>query len=137
MRDSRQNRPATVAVAIIPRGNEVLVGRRRSGSHLEGTWEFPGGKVEPGERPPDALRRELREELELSVGRAILFHREDYRYPDRRVEVLFYLCPDTKSSPQAAEGQELRWVSLEELRRLKTPEANRRVIDFLGSHFEG
>ena len=136
MREPPVRTRTTVAVGILSRDRRVLVSRRRPGRHLEGTWEFPGGKVEPGESPPAALGRELREELHMSPGQSILLHRNEHAYPDRIIELLFYLCLDVEGEPRAAEGQELRWVRLDELRKLPTPPANRDLIELLGSHLE-
>jgi 8-oxo-dGTP diphosphatase len=85
-------RSVRVVAAVVRRGPEILITRRRSDAERGGLWEFPGGKVEPGEEEPDALRREIGEELgcEVEVGALILRHR--HRYPDLEVELAFYAC---------------------------------------------
>ncbi len=85
-------RTARVVAAVIRRGSRILIARRHEGGERGGQWEFPGGKVEPGESEPEALRREIREELgcEVEVGRLLVRHR--HRYPDLEVELLFYAC---------------------------------------------
>ncbi len=85
-------RSVRVVAAVVRDGGRILITRRRDDAERGGLWEFPGGKVEPGEAEPDALRREIREELgcEISVGRLLLRHR--HRYTDLEVELAFYGC---------------------------------------------
>lgn len=85
-------RVAWVVAAVIRRDGRILIARRRHGAERGGQWEFPGGKVEPGEAEAQALRREIREELgcEVEVGRLLARHR--HRYPDLEVELAFYAC---------------------------------------------
>ena len=81
-----------MVAAVVRRGDGILVTRRHDRAERGGLWEFPGGKVEAGESEPDALRREIREELGcgIEVGRLILRHA--HRYPDLEVELAFYGC---------------------------------------------
>ncbi len=120
-----------VAVGIILRDSRVLVTRRREGTHLAGSWEFPGGVILPGETAEDALRRELKEELGVNVERATLIHRQSHSYPDRDVELHFFLCTGVEGEPSGLEGQDARWVSAGDLDHLSTPVANAEVIRML------
>jgi 8-oxo-dGTP diphosphatase len=92
-----------VSAAILYERGGVLVSRRKAGQHLAGSWEFPGGKVEPGEDPRDALVRELREELGITctVGEIVdcTFHR--YDDADKAVLLLFFEATRTSDSPEA------------------------------------
>lgn len=85
-------RRVLVVAAVVRRGGGILITRRKDGAERGGLWEFPGGKVEQGEAEPDALRREIREELGcgLVVDRLLLRH--VHRYPDLEVELAFYAC---------------------------------------------
>jgi 8-oxo-dGTP diphosphatase len=120
-----------VAVGIILRDNRVLVARRKEGDHLPGTWEFPGGKVRVGEEPEGALRREIEEELKVHFLRATLIHRKRHAYPDREVDIHFYLCTGVEGEPSGAEGQEVRWVSATDLEHLAMPAADSDVVSML------
>lgn len=130
-RGSRQGKAVQIVVGLVVRGERVLVCRRPSGSHLEGTWEFPGGKVGPEESLEDALDREMQEEVSLECSNPVLFHRQEYSYPERTVLISYFFCREARGEPVPREGQEMRWVDGRELRQLETPKANREVIALL------
>ena len=119
-----------VSAAVISRGDRYLVTRRQRGAHLEGLWEFPGGKCEAGESIADCLRRELREELgtDAVVGTELLAVAHDY--DDRRIELHFIAC-DLTGEPSPLLGQEMRWVPRAELRSLQFPPADDELIAML------
>ena len=119
-----------VAAAVIEDHGRYFVTRRLQGTHLEGHWEFPGGKCEPGESLPQCLERELLEELGASVvvGEEILAASHDY--PERRVELHFISC-SLLNAPVALLGQEMRWVERGELRSLPFPPADDELIERL------
>ncbi len=105
----------TVVAAVVIRGGRIMVCQRRPEAHNGLKWEFPGGKLEPGEAPEDALARELREELgvEAAVGRicdAVL-----HRYPDRDVLLLFYPCRLLRGEPRALDCNAVAWAAPDEL----------------------
>jgi 8-oxo-dGTP diphosphatase len=122
-------------VGIVERAGRFLVSRRLPRSHLAGLWEFPGGKVRPGEALEDALRREIAEEVQLSIRQAILLEVREHTYPERAVLLHFFLCPGVEGEPRAGEGQEVRWATAEEITRLEVPAANRRVIQLLAEQY--
>ncbi|HXX32211.1 MAG TPA: (deoxy)nucleoside triphosphate pyrophosphohydrolase [Myxococcaceae bacterium] len=113
-------------------GRRVLVQRRPAGKTRGLLWEFPGGKVEPGESDAEALRRECREELgvELAVG-AERF-RARHAYPDLEVDLHVYAAAVVSGQPRAREDHLLRFVPLAELRELPFCEADGPLVDELG-----
>jgi 8-oxo-dGTP diphosphatase len=119
-----------VAAAVIRRRDEYFVTRRHAGVHLEGFWEFPGGKCEPGESCPECLVREIQEELDapVRVGAEILSVAHDY--PDRVIELHFYDC-ELLGEPRPMLGQEMRWVPKTELGLLPFPPADAALLELL------
>lgn len=127
----RPTRPrVVVTAAVVRRGSTFLVTRRPRGVHLEGYWEFPGGKCEPGESHASCLRREIVEELgvEVTIGRGLFEIAHDY--PDRTVELHFFEC-ELSGDPVPLIGQEVRWVEREDLGRLEFPPADAELIAML------
>ena len=116
-----------VAGVIRDARGRILLARRTLGRDLAGLWEFPGGKVEPGEAPEDALVRELREELgiEASVGEALL--RVPQQYPDKRL-VLDVRRVTFRGVPKGLDGQALAWSPLQALAKYPMPPADRPVV---------
>jgi 8-oxo-dGTP diphosphatase len=125
-------RPRTIVVlaAVIERGGRLLVSRRLEGTHLEGFWEFPGGKCDPGETHEACLARELREELGVSsvVGEELLV--TEHAYPERRVRLHFRACT-IDGDPRPLLGQQIRWIDRRALGALRFPDADRELIDRL------
>jgi 8-oxo-dGTP diphosphatase len=119
-----------VVAAVILRDDRYLVTRRQKGVHLEGYWEFPGGKVDPGETDEAALVREIREELDagVEVGRLVLA--TTHHYPERSVSLAFYECVLT-GAPTPLLGQEMRWVAPAGLTSLAFPPADEELIALL------
>lgn len=134
MAENIQQGSIVVAVAILVRDGNILLSRRRAGSHLEGLWEFPGGKLEPGESPLDAARREVAEEVGLVVEEARLFYRREFEYPGRRVDLHFFLVTEFAGEMTDHEGQETEWVALENLDQRPMPAANSAVVTMLRGH---
>jgi mutator protein MutT len=125
-------RPVVISVvaAVIERHDRFFLTRRHAGTHLEGLWEFPGGKVDPGESHRDALRREIREELDTDVDVDDLVFEITHEYPDRTVTLFFYKSA-LNGEPRALLGQEMRWVPRGELRSLGFPPADAELIALL------
>lgn len=117
-----------VVAAVIrdPRGR-ILLARRTEERDLAGLWEFPGGKVEPGEAPEDALVRELREELGIEATVTASLIRVPMDYPDKRL-LLDVREVDFSGQPRGLEGQALAWVPLRKLREYSMPPADVPVV---------
>lgn len=119
-----------VLAAVIERDGRILVTRRLRDTHLAGLWEFPGGKCEPGESHEACLNRELREELgvESRIGEEILV--SEHTYPERTVRLHFRRC-DVEGDPQPRLGQQMRWVTRQDLQTLDLPPADTQLIQTL------
>jgi 8-oxo-dGTP diphosphatase len=122
-----------VTAAVIERDGRVLVTRRLQGTHLEGYWEFPGGKCDAGETLEACLRRELQEELavEAIIGREILM--TSHVYQDRRVELHFFSV-SLSGEPAPQLGQEMQWILKENLYSLELPPADDELVALLTQH---
>ena len=121
------------AVALIDGDGRVLVAKRPEGKTLAGLWEFPGGKVEEGERPETALIRELKEELGIDVTESCLapLTFASHAYDDFHLLMPLYVCRRWKGIAQGLEGQELKWVQGKDLRAMPMPPADRPLIPHL------
>jgi 8-oxo-dGTP diphosphatase len=122
--------PVEVVAAVIRRGSRYLITRRRDGAHLGGLWEFPGGKTLPGEKPEDALRRELREELGVDPSVGDLIDAVTWTYPEKTVRILFFHCT-ALGEPCPQERQEMLWVEAAELSRYAFPAADLQLVERL------
>jgi 8-oxo-dGTP diphosphatase len=119
-----------VVAAVIERGDAFLLTRRQRGVHLEGFWEFPGGKIDPGESHETALRRELREELDTDAELRDLMFEITHDYGDKVITLHFYRCA-LLGEPRPLLGQEMRWVPRAELPSLPFPPADVELIRLL------
>jgi 8-oxo-dGTP diphosphatase len=122
-----------VAVALVDTDNRILLAQRPEGKQLAGLWEFPGGKVEPGERPEETLIRELREELGITVKEPCLapLTFASHAYESFHLLMPLYICRRWEGLVQSMEGQALKWVKPQELRLYPMPPADEPLIPFL------
>jgi 8-oxo-dGTP diphosphatase len=121
------------AVALIDPDGRVLLARRPPGKAMAGLWEFPGGKVEPGETPEAALIRELHEELGIDTWASCLapLTFASHAYPDFHLLMPLFACRKWQGNPRAREGQDLRWVRPADMRDLPMPPADVPLIPVL------
>jgi len=116
-----------VVAAVVEENGAFLVTRRPAGVHLAGLWEFPGGKIDPAESHVDALRREMREELDTDVEVLDLVFETTHAYPERTVALYFYRCV-LKERPRPLIGQEMQWIARANLSTLGFPPADEELI---------
>ncbi len=122
-----------VACALVDADNRVLVAQRPAHKQLGGLWEFPGGKLEPGERPEDALVRELKEELGITTKVPCLapLTFASHAYDDFHLLMPLYVCRRWEGTPESREGQALKWLRPAALRELPMPPADIPLIPHL------
>jgi 8-oxo-dGTP diphosphatase len=120
-----------VAAALYDADGRVLIAERPAGKHMAGRWEFPGGKIEPGESEQQALARELREELGIELAAAHPELTLQHDYPERRVQVSLWVVDRYAGEPRGLDGQQLKWVVPERLPDEDVLEADQPFIEAL------
>ncbi|MCK0140199.1 8-oxo-dGTP diphosphatase MutT [Aliiroseovarius sp. F47248L] len=121
------------AVALIDRDGRVLLAQRPEGKSMAGLWEFPGGKVEPGETPEHALIRELKEELDINTWASCLapLTFASHSYEDFHLLMPVFACRKWDGQPKPQEGQSLSWARVNQLRDYPMPPADLPLIPVL------
>lgn len=121
-----------IGVAVIWNDKEqILIDRRRPGGVMGGLWEFPGGKIEPGETVEECIKREIDEELAIDIEVREHLITIDHDYTNLRVTLAVHECHHIKGVPQPLECDEIRWVNLEQLEKFNFPAANVQIITAL------
>ena len=122
-----------VACALVDADKRVLIAQRPEGKTLAGLWEFPGGKVEPGERPEATLIRELHEEIGINVSEICLapLTFASHSYPDFHLLMPLFVCRRWQGTVTALEGQQLAWVKPNRLRDYDMPPADVPLVSHL------
>lgn len=121
------------AAALVDRDNRVLIAQRPEGKAMAGLWEFPGGKVDKGETPEQALVRELREELGIEVCDTCLapFTFASHAYETFHLLMPLFLCRNWEGEVEPREGQAIQWVRAMRLADYPMPEADKPLIPWL------
>lgn len=123
-----------VVGAVIRDGDRVLLAQRPEGKAQAGLWEFPGGKIEPGETPEEALARECREELALEIENPSVLRSVLHRYPERTIRLILLACSVRPGSvPVPQEHQRVAWVAPERLPAMDLCPADRELLPALGA----
>jgi 8-oxo-dGTP diphosphatase len=122
-----------VACALVDADGRILLAQRPEGKSMAGLWEFPGGKVEPGETPEETVIRELHEELGIVTRVACLapLTFASHAYDDFHLLMPLFICRRFEGIPQGREGQALKWVRAKALRDYPMPAADEPLIPFL------
>jgi 8-oxo-dGTP diphosphatase len=120
-----------VTAAIIQHGGKVLITERPRGKHLEGMWEFPGGKKEANESLEECVKREIREELGVLINPETMLLTVTYEYDTIIVDLHVFECALLTGTPTPMEGQDMRWVNPEELSLYAFPPPDKKIIEFL------
>jgi 8-oxo-dGTP diphosphatase len=121
------------ACALVDKDKRVLLARRPPGKAMAGLWEFPGGKVEPGERPEDCLIREMHEELGVEIRHPCMapFAFASHAYPDFHLLMPLWVVRRWEGTPVPREGQELAWVRPIRMNEYPMPPADKPLVDLL------
>ena len=117
-----------VTAAIIQREGKILAARRKPGAHMAGFWEFPGGKIEPGESPEECLRRELKEELSIDAAIGSFFEESCYDYGTKQVRLLCYYAEYLSGTFSLSDHDEIKWLPVGQLLQLNWAPADIPVV---------
>jgi mutator protein MutT len=121
-----------IGVAVIwDQTGQIFIDRRKASGTMGGLWEFPGGKIEPGETAKECIVREIREELaiEITVGDHLISI--DHTYPTFHLTLIVHHCQHVSGIPQLIESEEIRWVNVSDLGNYQFPAANIAIIQAL------
>ena len=120
-----------VTAGLIWKEGKLLIATRPKGVHLEGFWEFPGGKQEEGENLKECLKREIGEELGIKIRVNEPFLTVDHEYPNKRISLHVFNCTWLKGEPVPLQRQETRWITLTDLSKFTFPPPDVKVIEAL------
>ena len=118
------------SIALIDANDQILIAKRPQKKHLSGLWEFPGGKVERDETPENALIREIKEELDISINNNCVapLTFSEFNYKKFNLLLLLYVCRRWDGQPKSMENNEIKWVNANSLRNYNMPPADDSLI---------
>jgi mutator protein MutT len=121
-----------IGVAVIwDQSGQILIDRRKASGTMGGLWEFPGGKIEPGETVEECIIREIREELAIEITVVDQLISIDHTYPTFHLTLIAHHCKHVSGIPQPIESDEIRWVNVNDLGNYQFPAANIAIIQAL------
>ena len=125
-----KNLVIVASIALIDASDQILIAKRPNKKHLSGFWEFPGGKVEKGESPENALIREVKEELNIDINNKCIapLTFSEFDYKKFHLLLLLYVCRRWEGEPMSMEKNEIKWVKANTLRQYKMPPADDSLI---------
>jgi 8-oxo-dGTP diphosphatase len=128
-----KNLIVVASIALIDTSNQILIAKRPNKKHLSGLWEFPGGKIEKGESPENALIREVKEELNININNKCIapLTFSEFDYKKFHLLLLLYVCRRWEGEPMSMEKNEIKWVKANTLRQYKMPPADDALIYIL------
>jgi 8-oxo-dGTP diphosphatase len=126
-----------VSCGVIRKDGKILIARRKKGTHMENRWEFPGGKIEPGETPEQCLVRELREELGIETEVGDFITASHFHYKEKNIRLLGYLVEYVSGEIVLNAHEEIKWVGLDDLRNYDFADADFAIVKELLLHGRG
>ena len=120
-----------VTAAAMMRGGKVLIAQRQAGSHMEYRWEFPGGKLEPDETPEECIVREIKEELDIEIEVIDIYKVVKFKYEEKDILLLCYLCKILKGEGKTLECNDFRWVGRDGLANFDFVPADLPIVEKL------
>mgnify|MGYP000970298299 CR=1 FL=1 len=120
-----------VTAAAMVRDGKVLIAQREAGSHMELRWEFPGGKLEPGETPEECIVREIKEELDIEIEVIDIYKVVKFEYKEKDILLLCYLCNIVKGEGKPLECEDFKWVTRDELLSFNYVPADLPIVEKL------
>jgi 8-oxo-dGTP diphosphatase len=118
-----------VTAAIIEKDNRILIAQREGGSHMEYKWEFPGGKLEPGETPEECIVREIKEELDMKIEVLDIYKTVQFKYMEKDILLLAYKCRLLEGEGKTIECNDFRWVKRDELNNFDFVPADVAIVE--------
>lgn len=118
-----------VTAAVIEKDDRILIAQREGGSHMEYKWEFPGGKLEPGETLEECIVREIKEELDMKIEVLDIYKAVQFKYMEKDILLLAYKCRLLEGEGRTVECNDFRWVKRDELKNYDFVPADIAIVE--------